>query len=342
MSNHITRDLRFEQLRVCAIIFVVAHHVLLFGVDGCGYLSQFVPSASGVVCVVLNSLFVTGVNLFVMISGWFGIKRVWRPMVRLVVECGVFGAVALSLSLWLYGLCPIDHVDGHWSWMRLWQSLKFTNWWFVVHYLMLVLAAPLLELALKDISQKNLERILCCVLLFNFVFGFWWGYVNTNGYNVINFVMLYLLARYMRLFPQSGLCRAVRRWRLWIVVACITLMTLWFLCDQASWVPGHMPMVWNYNDPLVVAEAMALFMMFAEAGEVRWRVNLVAPYVLGIYLLQSSPNLVYYRNALGHWLWTEWGFAGMALDVVLLFVGSLVLSVAVFSVLRRVLGFVRL
>ena len=140
MSNG--RDPRFESLRICAIVFVVTHHVLLFGIDGCGYLSPFVADTKGVTCVVANSVVVTGVNLFVMISGWFGIRRIWRPFVRLVVECGVFGVVALVLSLCLYDHWPIAHVDGNFSLERLCQSVKFTNWWFITHYLMLVLVAP--------------------------------------------------------------------------------------------------------------------------------------------------------------------------------------------------------
>lgn len=330
------RDLRFEILRVCAILFVTAHHVLLFGADLCGYLSPFCPDVSGVAGIALNSLFVTGVSLFVMISGWFGIRRVWQPCLRLILECAAFGAAALLLSVWLHGLFPIPHTDDTLSLARLWQSMKFTNWWFVVHYLLLVLAAPLLERALYGADRSAVERILLCLFVFDFLFGFVWGYVTPNGYNVVHFVMLYVLARYMRLFPESAANRFVRRWAWTIVGACVLLMTAWFLFDKASWHPGHNPMTWNYNCPLVVLEAMALFALFQKAGGRAKPLALFAPYVLGIYLLQSSPLLIYFRNALGGRLFSSLGYVGFVCTVLLLFVICGALSMIVMKVLRKV------
>ncbi len=330
------RDPRFELIRVCAITFVVLHHVLLFGADGCGYLSQFVVDTKGVTCVVVNSVVVTGVNLFVMISGWFGIRRVWKPAVRLVVECAVFGAVALALSLFLSRFFTVDGVDTSWSWIRFWHSLKFTNWWFVTHYLMLVLLSPLLERGLKDISRKDFEKVLLAFGVFTFVFGFGWGYVNASGYNVLNFVMVYLLARYMRLYPTSPACRLVCG-RPWLtVLLCAGLMSLWFLCDTASWQPNHSCKAWNYNCPLVMAESMALFAIFMRVRSPHWNVAAVSSCILGVYLLQSSPDLVLFRNALGAWFCRELDIAGVVLTAVILLIVCLLLSRVVMIPLRFV------
>ena len=316
-------------------MFVVAHHVLLFGADLCGYLSPFLPDGNGIAGAILNSVVVTGVNLFIMISGWFGIRRVWRPMARLVIECAMFGAVALALSLALWHIFPIDHVDGTWSWHRLWQSMKFTNWWYMAHYLMLVLVAPLLEAGLKDIKQRTFERVLLAFLIFNFVFGFAWGYVNVNGYNVVNFVMIYLLARYMRLYPDAIVNTIIYRHAIPIIVVCTGITTLIFLADTPSHMPGHSSMVWHYNSPLVVLESMALLALFVRAKHTCRHISLVSPYVLGIYLLQSSPDIVYFRNAIGSWMYHELGFAGIFPAVIVLFSLCFVISVVVTKVFKR-------
>lgn len=289
------RDSRFELLRVVAIFFVVVHHLLLFGADACGYLSDFSPTPKGVVGAMLNSVVVTGVSLFVMITGWFGARRVWRPMLRLIVVCAVFGAVAYGVSLGL-NLSPT-----HWSRAGLWNSMKFTNWWFMAHYLMLLLWAPLLEAAFAHIDRRGMERVVVCLLVFNIVFGYWWGYVNASGYNVIHFILLYVLARYMRLYPQAPVVRFIRVNALCIALACAALMTAIFLLSPSDWQHTHTPLVWNYNDPLVILESLAIFSLFAKVKAPNVRINFVAKYVLGIYLLQSAPALVFYRNALGHW-----------------------------------------
>lgn len=344
------RDSRFELLRVVAIFFVVVHHLLLFGVDACGYLSDFSPSPKGVVGAMLNSVVVTGVSLFVMITGWFGVRRVWRPMLRLILVCAVFGAVAFGVSLALReNVAPnlshsglnlprlgLNLAPAHWSRAGLWDSMKFTNWWFMAHYLMLLLWAPLLEAAFAHIDRRGMERVVVCLLVFNIVFGYWWGYVNTSGYNVIHFILLYVLARYMRLYSQAPVVRFIRVHALAIALVCAVLMTAIFLFSPADWPRTHTPIVWNYNDPLVILEALAIFSLFAKSKfptitpsttdfrpvfhiyrnntsvlpatnrgnrtrKLSARINFVAKYVLGIYLLQSAPALVFFRNALGYW-----------------------------------------
>jgi len=328
------RNSSFELLRVVAILFVIAHHVLLFGADVCGYLSPFSPNAAGVAGVAINSVVVTGVSLFVMISGWFGIKKMWQPMVRLIVECALFGALALGLCLLLYEIYPIPKANGAWSWLRLWQSVKFTNWWFIVHYLMLVLCAPLLEKCLETVSQRKLEVILVGLMLFNFVFGYWWGYINSSGYNVVQFVLLYMIARYMRMFPESCVNRFVRRGAWLIIPACAALMVGVFLLDTAAWVPGRNCAVWNYNCPLVVLESAAIFSLFTRLKIQSPVINFTAAMILGVYLIQSSPNLVWYRNTLGRWLYGEWGYLGLVLTVLAIAVVCLLLSTLVLWPMR--------
>lgn len=308
MSN---RDSRFEILRVVAIFFVVVHHLLLFGADQCGYLSDFSPSASSVAAVLINSVVVTGVSLFVMITGWFGARCVWRPMARLVVECAFFGVVAWLIGLCLQDLTGFSGAHLRWGWRECFNSMKFTNWWFMAHYLMLLLWAPLLEAALKSVDRRGMERIVLCLLVFNVLFGYFGGYVNASGYNVIHFILLYVIARYMRLYPEAPIVRFIRVKAVLLVAACALSMTLIFLLDTDCWYKNHTPMVWNYNDPLVILEAVAIFSLFTKVRLQSARVNFVARYVLGIYLLQSAPAVVLFRNAAGHWAFAWVGYAGL-------------------------------
>ena len=323
------RQSRFELLRVVAILFVVAHHVLLFGADLCGYLTPWHSDGPHIIGVILNSVVVTGVSLFVMISGWFGIQRVLRPMVRLVIECAVFGAFSLGLCLLLYNILPIEKADGHWSLIRLYESMKFTNWWFIVHYLLLILCAPLLERFLQGISQREHEKVLLCLLVLNCVFGFWWGYVNESGYNVIQFIFLYVIARYMRLFPSSIINKVVSRGAWWYIAFCVVMMSSSVFTDKAAYAPGRLPEAWNYNCPLVILESMAIFSLFTRINRPVPCVNRIAPLVLGVYLIQSSPNLIWYRNLLGKTLTDQLGTAALPLAILLLFVICLALSAVI-------------
>ena len=328
------RDSRFELLRLTAILFVVAHHVLLFGADVCGYLTPYDPHTKGILGLWLNSVFVTGVNLFVMISGWFGIRKVWQPLVRLTVECAIFGAIALGLCILLYNVFPVKGADPHWSLWRLWQSVKFTNWWFIVHYMMLVLSAPILERMLSGIDGRTLLRILVCLVVLNFVFGYWWEYLNDTGYNVLQFIFLYVIARAMRLYMEPH-CHKLPQHYIWICIAlCVIALSL-SANYREYWPAGILPSSWRYNCPVVVLESVAIFMLFMRINLRSAIVNRTASCILGVYLIQSAPALIPYRNALGHWMYAHYGWLGFIAATLLLFIGSLAISAAISIPLRR-------
>lgn len=331
------RDSRFEMLRILAILLITAHHLLLFGADVCGYLTPYTPDAKGYAGIFANSVAVTGVSLFVMITGWFGVRRVWRPFFRLIIVCAVFGLVAFLLAQ-SQSFVPSP------PWSSWWQSLKFTNWWFIVHYLMLLLVAPLLERAMASIDRRAMEYILLALLVFNLVFGFAWGYVNASGYNVVHFVLLYVLARYLRLFPDAPVVRFVRSYAWIVLFACAVALGFIFLADTSGWQPKHTPMVWNYNCPLVILEAMAIFSLFTKqkSHKAQNSILLVARFVLGVYLLQSAPVMVPLRNAFGHWAYEWAGYAGLLLALLVIAVACWVISCVVLTALRPLLRWARL
>lgn len=331
-----------------AILFITFHHVLLFGADVCGYLSTYDPGTKGVAGVALNSVVVTGVSLFVMITGWFGVRRVWQPLLRLVIVCAVFGAAAYGLATYaLPSLFEAASIPVKATAPDFLSSLKFTNWWFIVHYLMLLLIAPLLERALDKVTRRNMEHILLCLLVFNLLFGFAWGYVNASGYNVIQFVLLYLLARYLRLFADAPLVRFVRRYAWMVIAVCAAAITMLFLADKGAWQPRRMPMVWNYNCPLVILEAVTIFSLFtkrkgekepkSQTSSLKPQINFVARFVLGVYLLQSAPAIVPFRNALGSTAYEYAGYAGVVVTVVLIATGCWLVSWLILSLLNFVL-----
>lgn len=59
-SNRNVRNSNFELLRIVAIVFITMHHLLINGLDICGYNKPFEISSSSAVAVMLNSMFVGG------------------------------------------------------------------------------------------------------------------------------------------------------------------------------------------------------------------------------------------------------------------------------------------
>ena len=78
-----TRESQFELLRIVAIFMVLIHHSLAVA-DTFGYTGHYTLN-EGITGVLLNSAVIIGVNLFVLITGWFGVsdKKIFRKILFL-------------------------------------------------------------------------------------------------------------------------------------------------------------------------------------------------------------------------------------------------------------------
>ena len=81
-----TRESQFELLRIVAIFMVLIHHSLAVA-DTFGYTGHYTLN-EGITGVLLNSAVIIGVNLFVLITGWFGVsdKKIFRKILFLLIE----------------------------------------------------------------------------------------------------------------------------------------------------------------------------------------------------------------------------------------------------------------
>ena len=63
-----------ELLRILSIFFITIHHLVIRGADTCGYSIPYTFD-QGYIGIIINCFCIIGVNIFILISGWFGIKN---------------------------------------------------------------------------------------------------------------------------------------------------------------------------------------------------------------------------------------------------------------------------
>lgn len=71
------RKSNIELLRIVAMAMIVVYHVIIHGIAPTGILPKTIPP-------MLCAPVIFGVNLFVLISGYFGIKLSWRSFLSLM------------------------------------------------------------------------------------------------------------------------------------------------------------------------------------------------------------------------------------------------------------------
>ena len=245
-----------------------------------------VDPANGFLRSILESIAIVGVDVFVLISGWFGIRPKAKRLASLLFQTTFFCCLAYEAGL-LFGV-----------WYSPWDVLGNLVFlgpqnWFLRSYLLLYAASPVLEAFVSTASKQTFRLVLAAFFGFQTVFG--WLFpgaeyfeVFRNGYSPLSFVGLYLLARYIRAFRPRFACRSrCSDFFLYFLLSTITATTS-MLQTLYQW-PGIN--YFAYNSPLVVAASVFLFLFFAKWNFVSRIVNSVAQSSLAVYLLHMHPSV---------------------------------------------------
>ena len=184
------RQSNIELCRIASIICVLlVHSAFLY----MGWPST--PEDTSIGLILLESFMIIGVNVFVFISGWFSIKLKPQTILNILFYCFFYFVVLSAINF----ICGKEFV------LRSLFFVSNSNW-FIMDYLGLVLVSPILNKFIENIDKKSFAYLL--ILLF--VYSCWSGWmpfacaVNrgefSNGYSILSFCQLYLLARYFALY----------------------------------------------------------------------------------------------------------------------------------------------
>ena len=190
----LARQSNMELLRIVAMLMVMVLHT--------GYASFGYPRTVWLQAEPLRWLGLTMtevytvacVNIFVLITGWFGTTFRTKGAVRLAIQ-PVYVTIVLTLYVWLAGLPQPAGVMGY--------VRPIWNYWFVCSYLVLYLLTPMLNAFVEKSDEAALRRFLLVFYVITIPCSFVFADLQ-KGYSAVSFVGLYLLGRYLRLYVRRG------------------------------------------------------------------------------------------------------------------------------------------
>lgn len=276
-----------ELLRILSMAFVVVVHFVgaAFGLPEPAELRH--PTAAMLGKTAAESLAIVGVNCFVLITGYFGLRLTWRKVAGYTFTC-------LFASLVVYVFAGIR--ESNLTAAGLWEAVRVysvTDLWFVRSYLALMLLSPVLESGLRALDNRRLGALYAGLLFLNVYLGWLCGTnINPYGYNEMQMLLLYttghLLARHAdRLIGLGRRClrghAAGFYFMLYIAAGCCVMACAFFIEPRRAYA---------YNSPFVLAESVALFLAFVALKPFRSEaVNAVASSVFMVYLLHKTPGV---------------------------------------------------
>lgn len=232
---------------------------------------------------LLESFCIVAVNCFVLISGYFSINLRFRSILKFYLQCFSIGLV----SYFIY-VCVTPDVLSIKPLLGRLFAFSHNHWWFVVSYLCLMLFSPILNTAVKNLSQKKLlvSMLMFSIIVFYFCW-YKWLENNNHGCSFIHFVFLYLIGRYIGEYVSLSSIRKYRWYSLFgYIIGVLDVFVLVLLRYYTEWkIRFH----FEYDHPLVVLSAVCLLLFFLSFNFQSKLVNWCASSVFAAYLLQESP-----------------------------------------------------
>ena len=330
------RNVSLDMLRVLCMFLIILGHAIVHG----QVIESLTPWSINFYLVhAMRAFLSVHVDCFVMLSGYFLCTHVFRlkKVFSLWIQA-FFWSVLLYLLLCAVGIVPFQ-------WISLGKAcLPFTQrrYWFVTTYLLMYLLMPLLNAAIRVMSQRQYATFLMAFFVAYIALQnvfFWNDFTSVDETAPLLFVFLYLLAAYFRLYPPQ---RTRKEYFLCYAVLCLFAAAWKMVIPELTVrvfgrVVGENIFLTN-NSVIVILAAACLFRFFEglriSNRHVRKGVELLAPLTFGIYLIHEQPEV---RGL----LWRGWIRPGRfaqrpLLAVVLLGVAAAVfLSCALLECLRQ-------
>lgn len=278
------RQSNIELLRIIAMAMVLVVHADFWSL-GAPTIEDFESNSWGYTFRhIFEALCIGCVNIFVLISGYFGIRPKVKSFSSFLFQCLFF-----LISIYVIAIC-IGLSDLSVKGIMECFCLTPVNW-FIKAYIGLYLISPILNAFVENADRKQFRNVLIGFYVFQSI----WGLTGAasffdGGYSTLSFMGLYLLARYIKLYP-SPVCDKPRGYYLAAyllssAVLCVLNFAPVFIGRDLPWVSAY-----NYINPLVIVASVALLVYFSKLDIQSKVINWVAASSFAVFLLHSNPNL---------------------------------------------------
>lgn len=280
--TQIVRDSNIELLRIICMLFIICGHIIMVHkyentFDSSWYINQ-----------VIRPFCTVSVNIFILITGYFGLKLKYKKLLTLNGMVTFYSVVFLIISI-ILGIHTLTFSK---DWMQL-LPVVTKQYWFITIYFILCLISPFLNILIEHLNKKSYKNLLITMFL-AFVIIPTLGFITNfppitedSGYGIINFIFLYLTGRYIRLYnPVVGsFCKS---WYLLGYFISMMACGLFQIC-YSKLLGFSFDALLSYDTIFVFFGAICLFQFFKSMHYSSRRINLLAAPCLAVYVLHMHP-----------------------------------------------------
>ena len=273
MTN-VIRQSNFESLRIFSILLITSMHIL-----GVAFHTENVINK--ILILIVNTLGNTGVTLFILISGYWGIHFKLSKLIRLILIVWGYSVVSYSLGVYL-GKEPF-------SFSQLFISIfpvLCKKYWFITCYVVIYCFSSYLNSLINTLSRAHYKRLL---LIWGFFFLLaptllFEEIQNDSGKGLVNLVFTYFVGQY---FQKYGFPISIKKHTYSILTISLLLI---FICNSIlSYLTGNIVLRFaRDNNVLILLASCIIFYIVTQRKYYSQLINYLSGFVFPLYLLQGS------------------------------------------------------
>lgn len=320
------RSSNLELYRIICMLMIVAHHyVVNSGLGGAdGVLMANPKSSNSLFLLLFGAWGKTGINCFLMITGFFMCKSeiTVRKFLKLLLQVYLYKLLIFPVLLWTgYETISFERI------IKLLMPFWSISTGFVGCFIVFYLTIPFWNILIKNMTKQKHALLILLLMICYTILGSMPTFTIQFNY-VTWFGIIYLIASYIRLYPQP----LFERKQLWgwmslisVVVALCSIILVNHYSSHESINQTHF-FVADCNKIFAVLIAVCSFLWFKNLNIKYSKViNAVGAATFGVLLIHANSE------AMRTWLWKDTvdvvGHFGLPLGQLVLFSIGVVLAV---------------
>ncbi len=283
------RESNLELLRIVAMFMIILYHFI--------YHSGIYTYSWGnlrLVSHIIIALIIVHVNVFILITGYFGYKSKFR----------ISKLLSLNNSIWFYvviftviGVLLLNMTFTKVELLKAFLPISIKDYWFMTNYLLLYLFMPFINRIINSISKRNYQLLLVIIIIVFSVLPTLTGgefYDVFSGFALYQFVMMYLIGAYLGKYKVNYDTK----------ILLISFFSLCFL-NCVSYKIGtiivnspnsllhyignnQVNSFISYCNPIIIFQAISFFLLFTKMKINNTLINSVSSCTLGVYLIHDN------------------------------------------------------
>ena len=288
-SRSVERQSNLELLRIITMLVIVAHHyVVNSGIDICLDLDAI--NAKTIFLQLWGMWGKTGINIFILISGYFMCKSnmTWKRYSKVFCEAMFYRIIIYVVFV----IAGYEVITGGRLFELIFGFLKSANNGFTSSFLMFYIFVPFYNLMINHMDKKKHQMLLGLLFFMYTICGTF--FFNYTIFSEVGWYMtLYFTGAYMNLYPSKwtssvkvgGLMTAVS-----VALAMLSVIVIDFFGVKFGFTNAYY-MVNDSNKLLALMVAASVFILFKnlDLGKNKY-INAISATTFGVFCIHTSSN----------------------------------------------------